>query len=174
MLCNGNASEFCGGSGFLDVYKFNGTTVSSSTTTSIRSDPTGTSSVLPTGWTYQGCWVDGANGRILNTQQPDSQTNTIESCVQNCTAAGYTIAGMEYSVQCFCDNFIENGGVLAAADTDCNTACSGDSSEICGGGNRLSIYSTGTPSVKPIPGPQKTGLPGSWAYKGCLQEVLPH
>lgn len=143
-----------------------GTTTTSSASVSV-STPAQTG--FPTGWTYQGCYVDGANGRILSNQQPDNQDLTQQSCVETCANAGYTIAGMEYSVQCFCDNDIYNGGVLAADQSDCDDACSGDSSEICGGGSRMTLYSKGTPQVYQPPAAQTTGLPVNWAYKGCLQ-----
>ncbi|KAL8666000.1 MAG: hypothetical protein Q9202_001737 [Teloschistes flavicans] len=123
---------------------------------------------LPSGWAYQGCYVDNVSGRILGHQQPDSSTLTVENCISTCIGLGYSVAGMEYSSQCFCDNYIINGGAKASADTQCNTACSGNSAEQCGGGNRMSIYNKGTLVVRQAPGPQKTGLPGSWAYQGCI------
>jgi hypothetical protein len=52
--------------------------------------------------------------------------------------------------------------------------------QACGAGNRLSVYtSTGNVTVVPIPTIQKTGLPGSWSYTGCVREaaanrVLPY
>lgn len=175
MLCNGNFSEYCGGSSRLDVYNY---TNSVSTSTSASQTGTSTSSVsistptqtgFPTGWIYQGCWVDGLDGRILNNQQPDNQALTQQSCVETCATAGYTIAGMEYSVQCFCGDAIYNGGALAANQGDCDMACSGDSAEVCGAGNRLTIYSMGTPVAYQPPAVQTTGLPANWVYKGCLQ-----
>jgi len=41
---------------------------------------------------------------------------------------------------------------------------------MCGAGNRLTIYSNGTPQVFAPPGPQKSGLPANWAYAGCIQD----
>lgn len=75
---------------------------------------------------------------------------------------------MEYSRQCFCDNALINGGKKAAAETECNTACAGNSAEQCGGGNRMSIYSNGALVVRAVPTAQKTGLPGSWQYQACI------
>jgi hypothetical protein len=75
------------------------TTKKASTTTVAVTSGTG----FPAGWANYGCYVDGVDGRILNNQQPDNQALTQQSCVKACAAAGYTIAGMEYSVQCFCD-----------------------------------------------------------------------
>ena len=94
---------------------------------------------LPTGWTYKGCYIDNAQGRILGYQFPDSQTLTVESCINSCIAQGYIVAGMEYAAQCFCGNGVVNGGALASSDTQCNMACSGNSQEMCGAG--VSIFS---------------------------------
>jgi len=122
------------------------------------------------GFTYQGCYIDGVNGRILSHQQPDNQQLTQESCVTLCAANGYTIAGVEYGVQCFCDTAIYNGGALDPNQADCTTPCSGNSKESCGGpGGRMNLYSIGTPNVYVPPSIQKTGLPTGWTFSGCLQ-----
>ena len=176
MVCNGNSSEYCGGSNRLDTYKYGGGTGTGggggTTPTTTKTSPTATGSGsatnLPAGWAYKGCWIDGANGRILATQEPDSQTNTIEACVATCKTAGYKVAGLEYGSQCFCGNSIVNGGVLATSDSDCNVACSGAANEKCGAGNRMSIYATGTLVVSGAPGPQTSNLPGSWVYQNCI------
>jgi hypothetical protein len=107
---------------------------------------------LPKGWDYYGCWVDGVSGRIL-TNESDSADLTRQSCVAYCVSGGYTIAGLEYSTQCFCDTAIHNGGALAANQADCNDPCGGDSTQTCGGGSRVSLYSMCVP-LGPIPGPQ--------------------
>lgn len=127
---------------------------------------TGTATGLPSGWTYAGCYIDNANGRIITHQQPDSATLTVESCVSTCAALGYTVAGLEYASQCYCDSHISNGGVLTTA-SDCNQACSGSAAEICGAGNRISVYNTGTLTSDGVATAQTTDLPGSWAYQGC-------
>ncbi|CZR53720.1 related to glyoxal oxidase precursor [Phialocephala subalpina] len=180
MACNGNAAETCGGANRLNMYLLAGSgtgtttsstsgtgSVTSTSSTSTTSAPVITS--LPTGWTYKGCWIDQAYGRILSTQSPDSATLTVESCVAACVALGYSIAGMEYYTQCYCGNSMINQAALATADTDCNTACGGNSAEMCGGGDRMSIYSNETTlDITPVPQTQLTGLPGSWNYSGCL------
>lgn len=168
MVCAADSSEFCGAGGRLTVYAQNGTSTTPppSSTTTAAPAPTG----FPAGWTSQGCWVDGANGRILTHQQADSQANSLQVCAAACAGLGYSIAGAEYGVQCFCDNFIYGGGALAASQTDCNVACPGAPSENCGGGNRLTIYSNSTPTVFQAPGPQQSGLPAGWTYSGCLED----
>ena len=181
FVCPGNQYEYCGAGNRLELYLRNGTALTGTTTSASGTSTTTTSSAsvsvstppsqtgFPAGWTYQGCWVDGLNGRILTNQQPDNQALTQQSCVEACAAAGYTIAGMEWSVQCFCGNEIYNGGALAANQGDCDMACSGDAAEDCGAGSRMTLYSIGTPVVYQPPAVQTTGLPANWVYKGCLQ-----
>jgi len=96
---------------------------------------------------------------------------TVESCIAGCQALGESVAGLEYATQCNCGNSINQGGVLANQDSDCNFPCGGNSKEICGAGNRLSVYSNATIVSYPVPSPQKTNLPGSWQYVGCLAEA---
>lgn len=129
---------------------------------------TGGLAALPTGWDYAGCYVDNLNGRILAHQQPDSASLTPESCVSLCADLGYVVAGMEFSSQCFCDNFVRTDPPLVD-DAECYMACSGDPNQKCGAPDRMSIYSEGDLIVLPNPAPQTGGLPGSWEYQGCLQ-----
>lgn len=168
-ICAGDSNELCGKGGRLTVYAVSGTPPPPNST-SITSTPPTTATVLtafPSGWTSQGCWAEPANGRLLTYQQPDSTTNTLEDCVRICAKLGYKIAGAEFGVQCFCDNFVSNGGVLAANQADCNSRCSGNPGEICGGGNRITMFSLGSPQVFQVPSPQTSDLPKGWKYAGC-------
>lgn len=132
MACNGNATEMCGGPDRLTFWKFyTGTeTSTSSTAASATPDPTASPSAsasttsqssaapaptgLPTGFEYKGCYVDGPGFRILNNQQPDDQSMTIASCASRCAQAGYEIAAMEYSYQCFCDNAVSIASIFCS------------------------------------------------------------
>lgn len=147
-------------------------TISSSTTSTSATTTTVSSTGLPSGWAYRGCYIDNIGGvRSMLTEENDNATMTIESCIGECISLGYTVAGMEYSDQCFCDDYIRNNASLSASDSDCAMTCAGDSSEICGGPNLLSVYSNAAITVLPVPTVQTTGLPGSWVYQGCLQYV---
>lgn len=184
--CAGNTAEICGGNSRLSMYEYiNAAGVVASVTAAATTPNTATATVslslpssttvsitLPTGWSYEGCWVDGAQGRILATQQPDSTTNTIESCIATCSSLGYGIAGLEYSSQCFCDNYIRNAGTLSSSNSNCAMTCSGNSGEICGGPGLLSIYATSTPQLAAVPKVQTTGLPSTWAYQGCYADSI--
>ena len=147
------------------------TTASSASKTSAvpTTSASSTASGLPAGWAYKGCYIDNAHGRVLPFQLPDNSSLTVESCVQSCYGQGYSVAGMEYSTQCFCGNAIYAGGALASSDTDCNMACGGNAKEKCGAGNRLSVYSNGTITTYQPPVPQTSDLPGSWTYDGCYK-----
>jgi hypothetical protein len=49
---------------------------------------------------------------------------------------------MEYGEECWCGdiaNVVPNGATLQA-ETDCNMPCTGNATQICGAGNRLSYY----------------------------------
>lgn len=96
----GNAAEKCGEGNRLSVYVKNGTAMptkpTGSTSTSSQA-PLATG--LPTGWKSDGCYKEGTTGRSLQHQQPDSQTNSVEVCVNLCKSQGYTVAGMEFGTK---------------------------------------------------------------------------
>ena len=173
MACNGNSSEICGGPDGLNVYSFGVYNASNTATTTTAAPGSATSTAsgtiatsLPTGWNYTGCYLDQVNGRIMMNEQPDNQKLTIESCVQLCSGMGYSVAGLEYSVQCFCDDYLRNGATLAATDSTCAMACGGNSKEICGGPNLVSVYSDGAIQIYQPPKAQNST--GNWQYQGCL------
>lgn len=103
MTCAGNSSEYCGGPDRLDLYNYTAGTTSGGGGTTGGGGGTGGPSPVTTGlpgtWTYGACYVDNANGRILGDEF-DSSTTTVESCIAYCSGGGFTLAGMEYSVQC--------------------------------------------------------------------------
>jgi hypothetical protein len=171
MVCNGNSTETCGGSNRLSVWSRIGSgsnpTATISTVAVVTPTGSGTAVDLPPSWKYQGCYAEGTSGRAFLNEQPDSQTLTIESCVTTCLGLGYGVAGLEYAAQCFCDNYLRNGAALVA-DSDCSMACTGDASEKCGAGDRLSVYSNASLVIYQPPTAQTTGLPGSWKYVGCI------
>ncbi|KAH7126789.1 hypothetical protein B0J11DRAFT_526490 [Dendryphion nanum] len=203
MPCKGNQQETCGGPNRLSAYQYVGDGISSSstvvppttptqpattaqpppqTTNTEEQPPTTTNApqptTLPNGWSYSGCWVDNAYGRIMNNQQADSDKLTIESCISACSRQGFSVAGLQYAYQCFCDNSLRNSATNAT-DSDCSTSCTGNPNQKCGAGSRMSVYSNSTLVVYPVPKVQRTNLPGSWSYTGCLsddgqQRALPY
>lgn len=73
-----------------------------------------------------------------------------------------------------CDGVIQQIANLKDS-SECNTPCSGDNTFTCGGQNRISIFTDGTPSPKiptlafrPEPTEDATFIP-SWQYSGCYR-----
>jgi glucan 1,3-beta-glucosidase len=65
----------------------------------------------------------------------------IEACQAACHDSGYSLAGVEYGQECYCDNTLQHGGGPAPdGGALCNMACAGNSAETCGGPNRLDLY----------------------------------
>lgn len=94
---------------------------------------------------------------------------TVDTCVSQCANRGYTLAGAEYANECYCGNAYagtDTGGGSVAPESECNTACVGDSSQACGGGNRLSVYvNTQVPPGTPA-------LPSGWSSTTkCITEA---
>ncbi|KAI0018314.1 putative glyoxal oxidase [Xylariomycetidae sp. FL0641] len=144
---------------------------SSSTAASAPSTTASNTPGFPNGWVAQGCWHDGPNGRVLPWQQePEDNTMTQQKCAQLCFSQGYNVSGTEYYDQCFCGNAMYNGGAPAQDQTQCNTPCDGDHTQMCGGPNYLTVWSLGTPVTYQVPRTQTDGLNGTWTYQGCWSD----
>lgn len=136
--------------------------------------------------TYAGCWQD-INQNILPLKIYANSSNTIELCTTACNAAGYTIAGLEDGLQCYCGNSLAHSA-LETVQAGCTIACSGkssppipnsrrltdilgNSSEICGDLNRVSLYSNGTPNILAVP--QTPATVDGFNYTGCYMDNNP-
>lgn len=141
---------------------------------------------LPGNWSGIGCYLyglppslrclcslcvrrDNVSGRALTGAAYTSTTDmTIESCVNFCDGHGFNYAGLEWYQECYCGNVIINGGAETTG-TDCSFPCTGDHNEVCGAGNRLSMYSSGLAAPSP---PEIVPSVGSWQSLGCYMSVL--
>ncbi|GFP60137.1 WSC domain-containing protein ARB_07867 [Trichoderma asperellum] len=166
MTCNGNSTEFCGGSDRLNVYQLKDIPVTSSapatTASSTPSLPTtvppttvspttssGTTTSIPTptgpaikkivnNYIFQGCWDEPPNDRAIIDQMYANDSMTLESCAAFCK--GFTYFGTEYGRECYCGNVLKEGTVKATNQGDCSFPCAGDDTEFCGAGSRLELY----------------------------------
>jgi len=116
---------------------------------------------------YQGCYSDLTNGVRALPKQASVSNNTAESCSAACTALGYPVAGMEYSQECWCGSQFSYG-TLQMLDTDCSMPCPGNSSQYCGAGKRLSVYSnlTSVPTASAPPSAPAT-IGSNFQKMGC-------
>lgn len=97
--------------------------------------------VTSLGWQYEGCGRDGGS-RTFPASFDYSQTMTVQECVQLCASKNFTMAGLQWYDQCFCDDDYRVDGRAPQAGVlgECHTPCVGDADQICGGPNALSVY----------------------------------
>ncbi|XP_074015763.1 sialate:O-sulfotransferase 2 isoform X2 [Numenius arquata] len=87
---------------------------------------------------YIGCYVDNTRRRTLRgVSFFDYKKMTVFRCQDNCAERGYLYAGLEFGAECYCGHKIQASNT---SESECNMACKGERSNICGGVNRLSIY----------------------------------
>lgn len=89
---------------------------------------------------YLGCYVDNS-ARDLTGHQVRLTNMTRSACIRLCREEGYRYAGVQWASYCFCG--AQYGRYGRAPEDQCNTPCGGDSTEICGGTWRNSVFDTG-------------------------------
>ncbi|KAI9662067.1 MAG: hypothetical protein M1829_006206 [Trizodia sp. TS-e1964] len=94
------------------------------------------------GFQYIGCGKDIAfTARTLKGASTSDPAMTVEKCVDFCTGKGFSIAGLEYSVECYCDNSVpDDRKPTPGLPGACEMPCGGNSKEFCGGAQLLSLY----------------------------------
>ncbi|KAG8968961.1 hypothetical protein FRB90_010780, partial [Tulasnella sp. 427] len=131
-VCNGEPYENCGGDAHITLLtKTGGSTQSTSssttstraltttttskpatTTTSTTASPSGTASTTST-YQLQGCLAEPQSGRALWGASLSDPAMTVEKCTTFCKSKGFSLAGLEYGQECWCDNTFENGASAA-------------------------------------------------------------
>ena len=66
---------------------------------------------------------------------------TVEMCLSTCQKKGFRYSGIQWQIECYCGNEPINGFNWAWFDK-CNDRCAGNSNQICGGSNAMSLYTT--------------------------------
>ncbi|KAK6906807.1 hypothetical protein I203_100794 [Kwoniella mangroviensis CBS 8507] len=149
VACTGNSTEKCG-----DYYR---SSVYNITAASIEK-----SSVYhPPGW--QGCYQD-LSGRLALTNNYWSGTITPQSCINGCSELGYSYAGVENGKTCYCGNSPQITQRLPVSQ--CSTACTGNSTAVCGGTNAMDLYTTASANITAAT--VKASKPAG--YLGCFQD----
>jgi hypothetical protein len=121
-------------------------TSTSVTTSATRQPQTATTYVataVPTGWHSKGCFVDipvAASRSLKYHVMTDKTQLTVERCQAACLNAGFNVAGLEFTSQCWCDYRSQDKTVWSTNQADCNMPCSGNPAQMCGGYDRLSVY----------------------------------
>ncbi|XP_022166764.1 uncharacterized protein LOC111031217 [Myzus persicae] len=126
-LCSGSSKDTCGGLNTINVYN---------TGLEWRTSTIGNY--------YLGCFEESQNNRILNGYSRSFSVNTPEFCSNLCYKFGYVYSGVTYKSECFCGSQSPNEPKFAKLeDKQCNTKCSGDANQFCGGGWRMGVFATG-------------------------------
>ncbi|KZL71724.1 WSC domain containing protein [Colletotrichum tofieldiae] len=173
----GTCAAWGGGSGTC-----NSVTVSS-IATSTTASASRTSSTVPTatlhhretmgGYKLVSCWTEASGGRALTGAAFAYDGMTLDSCMANCT--GFDYWGTEYGRECYCGNSLA-ASTTSAPLSDCSMQCSGDSTQYCGAGNRIELYSTtATRSSSSTAAPTATlahiNAIGKYSLVGCQTEA---
>lgn len=88
---------------------------------------------------YLGCFADATSTPDFPFVGPSSTTEqSPEKCRQFCAMKGYTVAALKAGTACHCGNSYNT--LSTAPETQCNTACPGNSSPKCGGTAAYAIY----------------------------------
>ncbi|KAI1438727.1 heme peroxidase [Xylaria sp. CBS 124048] len=124
MPCTGDPTEFCGASNRLNLYYAN--------TTVGPSQP----SIVST-YSWYGCQTETIGIRALASKTLVQGNMSLDVCATFCL--GSTYFGTEYGDECYCGDELGEGS-MAAPSTECSMACSGNGTQLCGAGNRLSVY----------------------------------
>lgn len=95
-----------------------------------------------------GCYQDPASSRALagvSKSRLGFAGNSQESCADFCLGTGAaTFFGVEGGGDCYCGTGTAAGAVKEG-DANCQTVCTGDQTEKCGGTGHISIYSNTGP-----------------------------
>ncbi|KAG0129679.1 hypothetical protein HOY82DRAFT_586064 [Tuber indicum] len=114
-----------------------GSTSSTSSSTTLAS-VTGSSSISSTSSGNATQTSSETDPRALNGGRLTSESMTVTKCQAFCIDRNLTLSGLEAGNECYCGTALQSHSTLGF--TGCNTACSGNSSETCGGSDRLSVY----------------------------------
>ncbi|XP_021388756.2 sialate:O-sulfotransferase 1 [Lonchura striata] len=110
--------------------------------------------------TYMGCFTQDSRERTLKGAVfYDLRKMTVAHCQEACAERAYSYAGLAYGAECYCGNTLP---AAAAKAEECNSECKGEKGSVCGGVNRLSVYSL--EQLRPAARPRRNVI-----YRGCFR-----
>lgn len=153
--CAGNNDELCGAGQRLTVYE------------RAQNPPT------VADFSYHGCHRDSTSQRSLTGPQANRPDMTLETCADLCAQYGWF--GVEYGSQCFCGtDLAASAAEPELSDSECDAPCGGNSRELCGAADRLSVYTNAGRANSPPR--NKITVVGSgnttFAYESCWKDLV--
>ena len=100
-------------------------------------------------WNLLACYTDSVSSRTLKAGVSLSAFGgganaTIGNCMDACTQNGFSFCGAEYYAECYGSKTAPDEGKVAPGSdplaAGCKYPCKGNSSEACGGANRVLVY----------------------------------
>jgi WSC domain len=166
--CVGDQTEFCGAGAILSVWSLGGAiNLPGTATTTASAAPLTT--IVPNSQ-YIGCYSE-TNPRALGTVYGFSNTSVSNTlCAVYAQQLNLQYFYTEYFSQCYAGNTLNSASVLIDA-SKCNDACQGNSLQICGGSNAISLWSNNLYVPRQNPSPVNvTGSTAQYAYVNCYTE----
>lgn len=137
MACAGDKTQTCGGGNRMQIYKDANWQQKLYTIQAYNK------------WNFTDCLVDKGSPRTLNVTLIASNTQTVESCLQQCQAKNLAYCGVEYGLECYGGNLTATSLTTLSAPSQgssdplargCNMPCKGNTTEACGGPSRVLVY----------------------------------
>ncbi|XP_077995615.1 macrophage mannose receptor 1-like [Glandiceps talaboti] len=89
---------------------------------------------------YIGCYEDTDDVGVCEDNFKDGDSLTIENCIQYCRRLDHPHAALYAGNQCWCGELISQSSI--APNSECNTPCSGNANQKCGGEFAVSVFKT--------------------------------
>lgn len=110
------------------------------------------------GWrVFNECAIDTDDRILKDVTVNRIEDNTPASCIASCSAKGYTHAGVEDGMECYCGNGVEDD-IESVKISECDLPCPGDAWQKCGGDWRIALYTSGSSDRPPTPLPSGWGM----------------
>lgn len=95
----------------------------------------------PLTWSDFGCWsnADPSSAVLTGDEYTNATSMSVELCANYCSLGDYAFFGLEASDTCTCGSEVGINSVQISS-TQCDLACAGNSSEICGGSATTSVF----------------------------------
>lgn len=132
MPCTGDSSLNCGGANGIVYYQNKDAKAVTASTGGI-----------PAGWKAASTpCIQEVDGRALSAYSVVQDNMTIGTCLNICAEKGYSLAGIEYGQECYCDNALQNSASLEKSSNSCTMTCPGNVIDEgkCGGPGALNLF----------------------------------